>query len=696
MRRLAWLLACAALMSTVVASASAPTAAGTARTSSHVDTVWIDLRSQSPAVPTATDTLTVSGDLVNSTSQTVRQTSVRLRISPTPVRTRAEIPAILSGDAGRLGSVVANSTVDLPKPLAPGSRTHFVISVPIADLGLPAQDAAVFVIGVEALADTPGDGMGAIPVDFARSFVPWFPVPGAISPTRIVWLYPLSSTPSLLTDGVFLDDHLAKELAANGRLGRLLTAAAVNPASVSWVVDPALLEAAKEMANGYTVTDRSGHSTPGIGQLAAAQWLEKLRQLTASAEVTAIPYANPDVVALHRAGLDVDIALATTTAANVPAEVLGRGVASGLAWPPGATSDDGTLDVVRAAGSRAIVLSGSQLVTDPSLSYTPSGSVDITTGASPLRAVVADPQLSELATTTPPTPTDTNAGPAVQGQQFLAELAMSALELPTVSRTLVIAPPMNWTPTPTTNVMIDTITTSGFAHTQALSTLLASAPSDISRNRLDYAAQDSELSQRYLSEIAAARTDLALVRAVAPDTNAHSAASQEAALTRAQSADWRMNRSAGERLLKVSQDSLDDEMSKIRILSTAPVTLPGDQGVIPITIANDLDRPARVGVRLSSTPSVRFHADDVPTVTLAPGQKQTLEVTARVAGSGPVLVHIALLTPDGLPFGNPISTQVRSAAYAHAAQWVVIAFFAALVLLMIRGALARRKSEQAR
>ena len=71
-------------------------------------------------------------------------------------------------------------------------------------------------------------------------------------------------------------------------------------------------------------------------------------------------------------------------------------------------------------------------------------------------------------------------------------------------------------------------------------------------------------------------------------------------------------------------------------------------------------------------------------------------MTARVAGSGPVLVHIALLTPDGLPFGNPISTQVRSAAYAHAAQWVVIAFFAALVLLMIRGALARRKSEQAR
>jgi hypothetical protein len=82
--------------------------------------------------------------------------------------------------------------------------------------------------------------------------------------------------------------------------------------------------------------------------------------------------------------------------------------------------------------------------------------------------------------------------------------------------------------------------------------------------------------------------------------------------------------------------------------------------------------------------------------TLQPGQKQTLEVTARVAGSGPVLVNIGLLTPEGLAFGEPITTQVRSAAYALAAQWVVIAFFAALVLLMIRGALARRTQERAR
>ena len=698
MKRFTGLLGSAVIAATLIAAPLVTPAHGTMRSGNHVDQVWIDLRAQSPAVPTQADTFVMSGDLVNSTTATVSQASVRLRISPTPVRSRAEVPLILAGEAGRSGAVVTDSTFDFAAPLPPGARSHFVISIPIDNLGLPAQDAAVFVIGVEALANTPGDGLGPVPVDFVRSFIPWFPVPAAVSPTQVVWLYPLSSSPSLLRDGVFLDDHVAGELAANGRLSRLLNAAAADPASVSWVVDPALLEAVNEMGKGYTVLDRHGHSTPGSGQAAANLWLSKLRQLTGSAEVTAIPYANPDVVALHRAGLDVDVALATTTAASLPGQILGRGVASGLAWPTGAITDDGTLDVVRAAGSRAIVLSGTQMVPDLGLTYTPSGSVDIATGVSPLRAVVSDPQLSDLVTTVPSTDQSTYPGAAVQGQEFLAELAMSALELPTVSRTLVIAPPLKWAATATASTMIDTISRSNFARPQTLEGLLASPPSDLPRSRLDYTTHDvnSELTPRYLGEIASARADLALVRSVAPDANADSSASQEAALTRAESADWRTQPGTGERLLKASQDSIHDVIDKIRILSHAPVTLPGDQGVIPLTISNDLDRPARVGVRLSSTPSVRFQADDVPTVTLQPGQKQTLEVTARVAGSGPVLVHIGLLTPEGLPFGEPISTQVRSAAYALAAQWVVIAFFAALVLLMIRGALARRTHERAR
>ena len=51
-------------------------------------------------------------------------------------------------------------------------------------------------------------------------------------------------------------------------------------------------------------------------------------------------------------------------------------------------------------------------------------------------------------------------------------------------------------------------------------------------------------------------------------------------------------------------------------------------------------------------------------------------------GTGPVTVDITLLTPDGQLFGEPIVTEVRSAAYARAAQWVVGGLFGVLVVLL--------------
>ena len=51
-------------------------------------------------------------------------------------------------------------------------------------------------------------------------------------------------------------------------------------------------------------------------------------------------------------------------------------------------------------------------------------------------------------------------------------------------------------------------------------------------------------------------------------------------------------------------------------------------------------------------------------------------------GTGPVSVEISLLSPDGDTFGTPATTEVRSAAYARAAQGVVVGLFGILVLLL--------------
>ena len=70
---------------------------------------------------------------------------------------------------------------------------------------------------------------------------------------------------------------------------------------------------------------------------------------------------------------------------------------------------------------------------------------------------------------------------------------------------------------------------------------------------------------------------------------------------------------------------------------------------------------------------------------------RALAVAARVLGTGPVSVDITLLTPEGQVFGEPTTTEVRSAAYARAAQWVVGGLFGILVVLLGVNFVRRRR-----
>ncbi len=707
-RRLAAVAAAAAALALTSGLASSSAAAGPATPSALAVTaadsgvVPVSITGLTPLVPAPGGTLTVTGRVTNTASTAVTGLAVRLRLSPTPVRTRGEIPGILAGTAGRTGVAVQGSRTEVAASLAPGRSATFTIAVPLDDLRLPESRPEVAVLAVESLGDVADDGQGPVQTGLTRTFLPWFPVAGQVQPTPVLWLFPLTSAPSRTADGLFLDDHLATEVGEKGRLTRILDAAEDAPSSVSWVVDPALLQSLQDMTDGYEVVSPTGARTKGDGGGDAAAWLARLTRLTTGAEVTAAAYASPDVVALHRAGLDVDIALAGTTERDLPSRLLGRPVESGLSWPPQQLADDGTLDVLRASGVRAVVLTAAALPPNPVVPYTPSGSVDLGSGGSPLRAVVSDPAVSALSAAparvgnaAPPTPIE-------QRQQALAEIAMTTLELPSTPRTLVIAPTGTWRAYgAATRDLVTSTSSSPWSRPEQLSALLAAPASDVPRARTDYpdSARAAELPQAYLRLVGRERTALAALRSVAPDAAGASGGRPttgdlEEALTRAESAAWRTDPSGGRRLVASAARSIDTQTAAVRVISKAPVTLPGDEGTIPITIANDLDRPARVGVRLTGTPTTRFEADDIPAVTVAPGQKQTVEVAARVVGTGSVDVAITLLTPEGAPFGEPVATQVRSAAYARAAQWVVGGLFGILVVLLGINFVRRRRTTE--
>lgn len=676
------------------AAAPSPSPSPDATTSGEVA---VHLTGQLPLVPAPGETLRISGYVENTTPTTVTEVAVRLRLSPTPVRSRDEIDLILAGQAGRTGVAVAGTLTPVAGALAPGLRARFSLSIPLDDLGLSPSLPEVLVLGVESIADVPDDGVLARQTGYTRTFLPWFPDPNLVDPTRVTLLFPLSTAPSRDGSGVFLDDHLGAEVAPVGRLSRLLAAAAEAPESVAWVVDPALLESLQDMTDGYEVRTDDGGTVAGVHSADARRWLARLVTLVAGARVTASAYALPDVVALHRAGLDLDIALATTTATDLPEKVLGVPVDRGLAWPMGALADDGTLDALRAAGARAVVLSAASFPADPAVTYTPSGSIDLVGGGSPLRAALADPVVSRLAASPRVAPDPALADAVVRRQTALATIAMTTLELPTTGRALVVAPDLWWRVDSTSTRALVATLESPWSTPQSLADLLATPASEVPRAREDYppAAQGAELSQAYLADVKAAREDLAALRSVAPDDGTTATTGLETALTRAESGAWRRDRLGGRDLLGTVTATIDEQTSAIQVLSRAPVTLPGESGVIPVTVANDLDRPARVGLRLVGTPRVRFEAADVEPVTIAPGQKQTFEVQATVRGTGPVAVQISLLSPDGDEFGTVATTEVRSAAYARAAQGVVLGLFGILVLLLGANAVRRIRGARA-
>jgi hypothetical protein len=701
--RAALLLAAAAAVPLALSAVAAPAVARTPAAApmadaAAADPVEVHLTEQVPLEPKPGDTLTITGYVVNTTDVGARDVTVRLRLSPTPVRNRSEIADILAGDAGREGVAVDSTLTTVSDRLAPGGRAAFTIAVPLDDLRLTRITPEVRVLAVESTADVDDDGQGPVQAGLARTFLPWFPDPAQVQPARVVMLYPLSTAPARLADGVFLDDGLGDEVGPAGRITRLLDAAEPGSTGISWVLDPALLESLEDMADGYQVRGAGGELVEGTHAADAAAALERLRALTGSADVVSSAYGFPDVVALHRAGMDLDIALAGSTGADVAQRVLDRPVPAGPAWPVRGLSDDGTLDALRAAGSRSVVLSATSLPPAEQLTYTPSGSVDLSTGVSPLRAVLADPAVSLLVAAPRRDPAEGLADAVVRRQTLIASIAMTTLELPSTPRTLVVGPDTWWAADEEATAGLVATLDSPWSSAERLSDLLAGEPSEVARTRTDYpaAAQEAELSQAYLRGVRSAREQLADLRSVAPETTPADgqtrSAGFEAALTRAESGAWRRDRAQGRQLLGLTAREVAAEIDQVRILSRAPVTLPGETGVIPLTVANDLDRPAKVGVSLTGTPSVRFQAEPIEPVTIQPGQKRTFDVSVTVVGAGPVTVEVALLTPEGDVFGRPVTTEVRSAAYARAAQGVVLGLFGILVVLLGINFVRRRRA----
>jgi len=107
------------------------------------------------------------------------------------------------------------------------------------------------------------------------------------------------------------------------------------------------------------------------------------------------------------------------------------------------------------------------------------------------------------------------------------------------------------------------------------------------------------------------------------------------------------------------------------------VTLTSDSGGIPITVSNEGPHSLEFSVQLVST---RLREVPATSVELAPGESETLRLSASLRSTGRFEVHVLMVSPSGRLIGEE-TLVVRSTAYNGIALLITIG--AALVLLLV-------------
>jgi len=223
---------------------------------------------------------------------------------------------------------------------------------------------------------------------------------------------------------------IARETADGGRLHEVLRATSAHP-GVTWAVDPALLTTAA-----------------ADGASSGAGWTADLLRSTSGREVQLLPWGDADLAALAHAGGTALTQLAEERSTKAATD-LGLAASNAFSLPGAATTDLTTATASSAGGSRAVVVAPGELPPPSVLTYTPSALATTSSGATTLRLLVPDLELSQsMATGTTAGGAAGQLSGASAAAELLAELAIITRERPSDGRHLLASLPRHWSPSP--------------------------------------------------------------------------------------------------------------------------------------------------------------------------------------------------------------------------------------------------------
>ena len=691
------------------ASPATAGAAGAARQPGGTLPVSLAITSIRPGYVTPGKPVTVTGSVTNTSRAPITGITVRLRSSRTAFSSRDGLQVYADGATVGADSPVAGAQTAALGTLAPRATAPWSIRLRAGQLGLATF--GVYPLAAEA------DGATGAAIVTNRTFLVFWPGKRALNPVRqhVAWIWPLIGQPQQSPCQGLLTNNLASSLGTGGRLSGLLAEGLAYAASahLTWAIDPALLSSAQIMTKPYQTgaSATCAHARMRPASAAAQNWLASLLSGTADQPVFVTPYADVDVAALSRHGLDDDLARAFTVGRSTanrilrrdfstpPAAAPGRATAeqlTGLAWPADGIATYGTLNSLAVLGVSTAVLDSATMPPSPSQNFTPSAVTTTPSGVGPrMHVLLADDTLTQILGTA-------NHGQARPGasfavaQRFLAETAMIAAERTSIARSIVVAPPRRWEPPPglAAALLGDTVSAPWLLPVSLPG--LASADSgqgQVHRKLLRVTSKD-ELGLALLRKVRQLDRSAALLQGIRVRKDQALSSAMLAVESSAGRGGGARARRARSRLGLISA-YLSRQESSVTIIGSDRVTLGGLSGTLPVSISNDLRYPVRV--RLAVTvPAGRITVSDPPReVRIEAGAEVTLKLHVRAATVGSTTIQLSLRTPAGAPLpGRPVAMTVQATHFGTLALVIISAALGVFVLTSVRRAFTRGRGEQ--
>jgi len=623
---------------------------------------------------------------------------VQLYTSPTRFLARDAMDQYAT-QGGIAGLVAAGNPFPVAASLRPGATVAWHASFQVNSVGM--AEFGVYPVTAE-LTDQFGDAVAS-----GQTLLPFWPGQQAAGLARrldIGWIWPLIDQPhhqvcAAPTNNdlpALTSNDLTASLGRQGRLAALLAAGQAHPgANLTWVIDPALVSDVQTMTGRYQVASGSGCAGPTEpASRTAAAWLLALRAVTSSQRAVITPYANVDAAALVHAGLNADLASAYTTGYQVAESVLHGSFGRSIALPAAGTADLSLLAyLARAEGIRTVVLDSTQMPPKNSKVFEDDAVTSITVAGTTMTVLLADHVLTGILQEG-----DTSSGILPQStqfsvsQRFLAETAMIAAEAPDTDRSIVVAPPDNWSPSAALadQLLAETISAPWLAPTP-LGDLARSHDTarSIARQQLPSSNPGlGELSGGYLATVSTVSASLGVYQGMLYQPSKDYQQSLDQALAATESSAWRgSGMSQGLALAGSLSDYLSSQESKVRIIAADQVSMAGASGAVPVSIQNGLAEAIRVKVyasvvnspgRTSQLTVGRFH-DLIVVPPHTTGQLVRLPVSSAPQGS--TVIRLGLTSADGTAL--PVATKsltVLSTRYGRAILFLIGAAIGVMIL----------------